>query len=452
VIVLLTDGAPTSNDRTANPASRIIAAAKARGIKIFTIALGLTPQSTSGLEGIKYLDSLANETDAASFVSNDCGSLQGAFESITDIVSRGSITREPFSIFVTAPLLVSTGTMSFDTTYIHGEICDTMTLTNVGEGDAVVDAADFADLTGATSGEFFLGPDVTPPLVIPESGQLKVPICFRPDGLRQRRGVLTFRYNNCGIDVRADSLVGTGYAEANLRVSDEYAALPGNTVTMPIYGDSTLTNYGVMSITYTVRWNKTMLYLKDVQPGAAVPGATIAAKPTLYGDRYATAEITVSSSSPIVSSGELARLQFEVMRGDTLATIVEVTEGTFEDGNPKTILNKETGLVAFDSTCFRSSKAIRRRTAAKIAAGDATPTPVDGTTVTIPVTATDQTVATVEIYHIDGTLALPRTRRQLNAGANTVSIDLGTLPAGTYYAILRTPEGETELRNIILAR
>jgi hypothetical protein len=141
-----------------------------------------------------------------------------------------------------------------------------------------------------------------------------------------------------------------------------------------------------------------------------------------------------------------------VLRGDTLATTIELIAGRFEDGNPRAILSAETALVAYDSTCFRDSKAIRRRTTAKVIAGEVVPNPTESRDVVLPLISTASTTVAIEVYAVDGTLALPVERRTIAAGTVDLHLDLGSLPDGRYFALIRTHDGEIHPRTIILAR
>jgi Mg-chelatase subunit ChlD len=448
VIVLLTDGNAIDLGTNTSIATTIANLAKGKGVRIFTIGIGSTGLSTVGKA---QLNTFTNITGGAIFDGNNCDSLQQAFESITDIVSRGTVNREPFAIKINAPLLVTSGGLKFDSLYIHGQACDTITLTNVGEGDAIVDNIAFSKLVGGPSNEFFLPPGITTPFTIPENGQLRVPVCFSPTGIRQRAATADFNYNNCGQSALADSLHGIGYAIANLRINDERAALPGSIVTMPVYGDSSLAEYEVNTITYSVRWNRTMLDLRAIHPGTAAAGATVTMPlPVVYDDRYATAQVVVSGNG-IDSRGELAQLEFQVLRGDTLATLVELTAGKFEDNNPRTILDNA-GLVAYDSTCFRSQKGITSQSASKVVAGEASPSPSTSDVVTIPLTSSVETLVKVEIYSMSGTLVVPATTHRVKPGSSIIPIDLEGIPDGSYYARLSTADGETLFRKIIRVR
>src|SRR5688572_11131161 len=131
-------------------------------------------------------------TGAEYFDGNDCGTLQQAFEAITDRVSRGSVEYENFAMRVTEPVLVSSGDIDFDSTYYHATSCKVMTLTNVSEGDAIVDSIQLRNLLGVSSDEFSFGSSTVFPLTIPESGQTTVDVCFRPNGLRHRGGATEF--------------------------------------------------------------------------------------------------------------------------------------------------------------------------------------------------------------------------------------------------------------------
>jgi hypothetical protein len=366
-------------------------------------------------------------------------------------VSRGAKTREPFQMKVLSPLIVTAKNVHFDSVYVHGTLCQLITLTNAGEGDAVIDDVQFREAIGVPSTEFSLGPGVRFPLTIPESGQADVLICFTPDKIRTRKGEAVFSYNSCGAEPAVTGLSGAAFALANLRVSDEKIGLPGQTVAMPIYADTTLGLYSVNSIRYKVRWNKTMLDLVGVRPGSGAAGTSAAiSAPVTFNGRYATVEIT-STGTGIQGGGELAQLDFLVLRGDSLASDVELTYGLFEDDNPRAQL-ANAGMIAFDSTCFRSSKPIQSGPVAKVVAGEITPTPASGRELALPLVADATTLVSLEVYAVDGTLALPAREHALAAGANTVTIDMSGASSGSYYALVRTAGGETIVRRIVLAR
>ncbi|MBS1914210.1 MAG: choice-of-anchor D domain-containing protein [Bacteroidetes bacterium] len=446
VIVLLTDGEADTDDQLTYPIAQVAAYAQQRGIRVFTIGIGLDPLKG----GRQYLQSLANATGGQAYDASDCSSLQAAFEAITDLLSRGAKSREPFQIKILSPYIVQVQDVAFDSVYVKGTECHTITLTNAGEGNAVVDSVNFRTMLGDPTTEFSLGSGVTFPITIPESGQVQLTVCFTPDSIRMRRGKVTFYYNSCGAIPVSAGLSGPAWAEANLRITDKRIGLPGQTVTLPVYYDSTVSAYSVDTITYQMRWNKTMLDLRGVRPGAQSGGATLTAGPVHYGDREATVDI-VATGNHMPGAGELAQLDFMVLRGDTLGTSVELTSGTFEDDNPRTILNNA-GFVELDSTCFRSAKPINVGAAAKIAVGDASPTPASDLVVTLPVTADADAIITLELYSNDGTLLRQARRYDLVEGTNSLTIDLDGMASGSYYAIVRAQDGTALFRKILLAR
>lgn len=448
VMVVLTDGEADASDQILNPLSQLVNQAKAEGIRIFTIGVGLTTPV-----GRNYLQTLAQGTNGQSYDASDadCSTLQTAFEAITDIVSRGGKTREAFQMKVLSPMIVTVKKMEFDSVYVDGTTCRTIILNNAGEGNAVVDSMRFVDLTGRLTSEFKLAPGVTFPIVIPESGQIELSVCFNPSKIRFREGEAIVYYNSCGSEPSRTSLSGSAFAGANLRVSDQRVGLPGQTVRMPVYADSSLALYSVNTITFKVRWNKTMLDLRTVHPGAQAGGAVVnLASPVSYDGRFATVELTVNGAS-LQGGGELAQLEFTVLRGDTLSTMVELTEGVFEDNNPRTLLMNP-GEIAYDSTCFRSSKPITNGNAAKVVAGEVAPTPARDQQLTLPLVADGLTTVTLEVYATDGSLVLPSSEHQLIPGANALTLDLGNAGAGSYYAVVRTAGGETLFRKILIAR
>jgi len=458
VLVLVTDG--LANDTITNSVTVLKNMARANNVRIFTIGLGLSafadPKQRAA--ATEYLTELANGTQGSAYLVEDCSTLQGAFEAITDSVSRGNIIREPFAIRVTAPLLVADHGIRFDSVYYHRSgradtVCSSITLTNVGEGDAVLDAIAFADQIGASTDEFMLPDGVTLPITIPESGQIDIPVCFTPKGLRERAGNISFDYNGCGVPPVQKDLAGTGYARANLRVSDERAGLPGTIVTMPIYSDTSLAGFEVKSFTYALRWNKTMLDLRRVVKGSMTGTAAVdITSPLAFNGRYAEIGITVTGDDALIAPGEIAELEFQVLRGDTLASLIEITSGTFEDGNPQTIIDNA-GLIAYDSTCFRSYKPLQTGSAAaRIVVGDVSPNPAVGGSISVMVESSAATTVGVEIYSGDGSLVRPASERSLEEGVNTLDFDLLGVAAGSYYLVVRTPTGDSVFRKIVTVK
>jgi hypothetical protein len=169
-----------------------------------------------------------------------------------------------------------------------------------------------------------------------------------------------------------------------------------------------------------------------------------------YANFYATVGL-ISEGSSLTGGGELAQLDFEVLRGDSLVADVELTRGLFEDDNPKTKLNNA-GAVALDSTCFLSSKPIKFATVAKVAAGDVTPTPSTGRNATSPVSTDIATSVTLEVYGADGSRAVAPATYRLSVGATTLGMDVARLAPGSYYAMLRTESGEILVRKFVVAR
>ncbi len=454
VIVLLTDGEAEPQDLKDFPLSSTIERAKLHGVRVFTISLGLS----SNTSAVNYLRTLASETDGASFDAsdNDCQMLQTAFESITDLVSRGAKHEEVFSIKVIAPSIAATSALRFDSVYVNDTVCSSVTLTNNGEGVALVDAIDLADMLGGATGEFSLPPDLVFPIRIPESEMVEVPVCFNPHAIRTHGGKLTFHYNNCGQEPIVTELGGAAYARANLRLSDLRIGLPGDVVTMPLYADSSMSGYGVRTITSEIRWNSSMLDLRAVRSRAGASGATVElAGPVRFAGNRAIATITVThggmNQESINGGGELAELEFQVLRGDALFSEVTLASANFEDGNPRTLLDNA-GMIAFDSTCFRDAKPISNAAATKIIIGDAAPLPAPEGMVSIPVRTDGETVFQVELYGAGGELVRPAEFRTIGAGAGRIDLDLSWLPAGSYYATLKSGLGETFFRKIILIR
>lgn len=444
VIVLLSDGQPTGNDPTAYPVDLMVTRANAAGIKIFTIGIGVTAATST------YLRRYATETGGAYFDANNCGDLQSAFETITDLISRGSIDREPFYVKVTAPRLVISPVRPFDSTHVGRTVCQRATITNIGEGDAIVDSIGVLDLLGGPNSDFALAPGVTLPLRIPEGEQNEVQVCFTPQRIRLRQASGTMDYNSCGLGPLTVGLIGPGYAYANLRVDDQRVALPGSIVSLPIYADTNLLDYDVTTIAYHVRWNKSMLDLRAVRPLGSATGATLAG-PILFGPRSATAPIAVTGLPRVSGREPIAELEFQMLRGDTLVTLVELVDATFEDNNPRPLL-QNAGLVAFDSACFRDLKPLGFSVAAKVVVGEPSPIPASGGHVLLSVNSDAATTLRIDLYDIDGVAAAATIKREMSIGSADIEVSLDGLPNGRYYLVIRTPDGSTSVRTLVVAR
>lgn len=446
VIVLLTDGVPSTGDLLENLPADIIRAANDAGVRIFAIGLGLYDPN-----GIDYINDLTVATRGSSFLANDCGSLGDAFAEITEIVSQGGIWREPFQITVSAPKLLADN-IRFDSTYIFDDTCMTLTLTNVGEGMAVVTDVQFSDLLGGATNEFYLMGGTTFPIRITENGQKDVTVCFRPEKLRVREGALRGIYNDCFDENAAGTVSGIGYAIANLRATDERMALPGQNVTIPVYGDTTLAIYEVNTITWTMRWNRTMLDFKGVRPGAQANGATvITTGPVVENGGYATIDLQATGPA-LYTPGELALFDFEFLRGDTLASYVEITTGTFEDGNPRTLL-KNAGVVIYDSTCFRELRPIEYvGPAPKFSIGLVAPLPASGDRVDLTIEATGALDLHVDLFDAAGRSLVPSQRIDVTEGGSLLTLDVGELPSGIYYVRVRDEKGTAAYRTVEIRR
>jgi|GEM_PF-2032233 len=451
VIVLLTDGAAA--DEAMHPRDSIVAKAQALGVRIFTIGIGMDEY------GRDYLLKLARQTGAESYDGSDCSSLQKAFEAITDIVSRGAKDYEAFELQITAPELVSTDTLRFDTLALGTQQCRVLTVTNIGEGDALLDSVQLLSLLGGTSSEFSLDPAATGltfPITIPERLQVRLQICFRPDSIRVRKAQGVGSYFNCFGEPLDVVLSGVGTAEANIRIQDMSTvlkAMPGDIVSIPVYADSSLLPYDVDVVNFSVRWNKTMLDLRSVSPGAAVGSASIVS-PVSFGAREGTVGIAVTGAPRVVGGGQvLAELQFQVLRGDSLGTAVELARGSFADGNPVALLSGA-GTILFDSMCFRNSKPlVAFDPGAKVTVGTPGPQPVrSGTVLHVPVNADSPLQLGVALFAADGSLAVAPRIVDLNRGDGVVSVVLDRLPAGAYYLMVRLPSGTSEFRPVVVAQ
>lgn len=448
VIVLLTDG--VASDERENPLDTIIDEANAADVRIFTIGLGIPENDTRGI--VEYIREMSAETRGLNFLANNCGSLQDAFARITEVVSQGGVWHEPFQITVTAPQLI-TDNIRFDTLYVGEEDCMTLTLTNVGEGIAALSDVRFVDLLGGPTAEFYLEPGAnTFPISIPENGQRSVRVCFRPDGIRERLGEIRAIYNDCFAIDATGEIAGTGYAEANLRIDDERIALPGATVTLPIYGDSALAGYDVTTIRWTLRWNRTMLELQGVTPGSAANGAAVVQTgPVVENGEFASVEIEATGPA-LLSPGELALVDFEFLRGDSLATLVEITGGVMEDGNPGLLL-KNAGVVIHDSICFRELRPITYRgVAPKLAITSVSPIPGTGTQIDVGVETTGTIGFEVAIFDLTGRQATPAERYGAGEGRSVLKLDVSRLPSGSYYLRIVDDGGGTSFEKIIISR
>lgn len=448
VIVLLSDGNATDDTLTtpAHAADALAARARSLGIRIYTVGIG----TRDSIDANAYLTALALGSGGEFFDGNDCTTLQQALESITGSISRGHVTREPFGIRVTSPMVISSGDLQFDSTYYLSTSCRTMTLTNVGEGDVVIDSIALRDAIGATTPEFTFGSFVGFPITIPESGQVQIEVCFRPTGLRSRGGQTSFSFNSCRPLIVGSRLSGTGWAIAGMRIDDARVGLPGTIATMPVYLDSTLENFEVRTVTFQVRWNKSMLDLRAARPlEAAGAVSVVLSGPVRFEGRDAVADFVATGdfTAPI---GRLAELEFLVLRGDTLASDVRLSALTFEDDNPKALM-KNAGIVAFDSTCFRDGKAISLSAPiGKLARLDVAPVPVTrGTPVLLTIDADGPSSVRVSLFGSTGAAAAPVSTHAIG-GSDRIAIPTASLSPGAYFLHIEDGFGATHVRSIVV--
>ncbi|KXK52828.1 MAG: choice-of-anchor D domain-containing protein [Chlorobi bacterium] len=433
VIVILSDG----DDEGGFLQNRIdaIVARSQNNVRIFTIGLG------SGLtaNGINTLQQMANRTGGSSFFTNNPDTLVQIYLTIAQQLSRSIPGTYLIRGRAVAPLLtINPITIDFDSVRIGRSVCRQITLTN--NGDAPLQFAGFPAAVGGFSIQA-----QTPFPAIPPGGSSTISACFAPTRLRVQSASLPMPYNSCRTP---DTLQfrGVGYDSVVIAIRDSVVARPGSTFEYPIFlMDSIPDHYDVRDLTFTLGYNKTLLFPLDPpvrsDAAVAVPLANAAISSVyLPNESGALTTYTMTGATPISNATPnslLTRLRFRALLGNAISTPLTITAARMADGNPKVgIINP--GTFRIDSMCYLEDRLLdaRRRISGALKMAVMNNAEIAALDFTLPAAAPTQAI----IFDRLGREVTRSGQQAMNAGNGQMVIDISALRSGIYFVQLRSGE------------
>lgn len=434
VLIVITDASSTGGsepeDIQKNPEDVIVREAKAAGVTIFPIGIGTDNFAKNSMQ------SIAAKTNGIFFDVSDCGNLQTAFETITSTLSEGTVRDLAFAAKLSVPDLRASG-IDFDSVAIGDTVCKKIFITNEGLGDAIIDDIKLAEITGISSDEYLLGKGIKTPIVIQEKQQINFDICFAPKKIKSREARINMRYNSCNGEILNPKLNGIGVAEIGLSITGKRIVKPGDIITVPINVGSSITRFDISKIVFGVRWSKTMLEFNRVIPSAIANGTTFnVTKPTTFTGNKANIEITANTGK-FSNSGEMAKVEFTVLRGDSMQSNVEISYGKFDDGNPKARLYDTTAIIQYDTSCFYTAIPVKDINSFvnfnKLVFGEVTPNPVQDNAVSVAVSSELEGILNADLTDEQGKQIFTNKSFLIKQGDNNLRINLPNISSGVYF-------------------
>lgn len=439
ILVLLTDGIDGGCGVTQ---AQAIAAANAAGVRIYTIGYG-----AGGSVNVAALTQIANGTGGFFSQTNNAQELVQIFLRISDSLSRNIPTTFLVRGRAVRPILtIAPTTIDFDSVRVGQNVCQNVTLTNTGDAPLNVTA-----VTGLNAPFQITNPSIA---TIQPGGQATAQLCFTPTLLRVQRDTALFGYVSCVPTSEVLTLRGVGYDSLVVEVRDTTVGRPGSVIRIPILLQQALpAAYGVDSISVSMTYNKTMLFLDQTAPvvtdGTISQGMTVTGIDRIFDGQFSTTTVrlggaVISTTSP---NDTLVYLRFLVLHGDSLFTPVTVSNATFADGNPK-IGRLNPAFFVADSLCYQQTRLIDAT--ARINGGlNKLIVRSDAATVGYRIDSPGRSRLTM--HDALGRLVFVIADELLDTGEYERHIELGHLPNGTYYLRLETAGGG-DVKLIIITR
>ncbi len=440
VIVLLTDGIDGGCGVTQ---AQAIAAAVAAGVRIYTIGYG-----AAGSVNVAALTALAQGTGGFFSQTNSSQQLVQIFLQISDSLSRNIPTSFIVNGRAVRPILTLNPTsIDFDSIRVGQSLCRAITLSNTGDAPLVLTSV-------AGLAPPFTITNLALPTTIQPGGQVTADLCFTPSLLRTQRDTSLFPYVSCTPIQEAVALRGVGYDSLVVEVRDTTFGRPGSVVRIPVFLREPLpASYLVDSISVSLSYNKTMLFLDDSLPvvttGTISQGGTVTGIDRVFEGPTSTVTIrlagtTMSSATP---NDTLMYARFLVLHGDSLITPVTVSNAVFADGNPK-IGRVNPAFFVADSLCYQQLRLID---ATRRIGGSLNRVVVRGVTAEIGMRIDNPGRARLTLHDGLGRLLAVIADDVLDTGDYDRFADMSRLPGGTYYLRLETSAGG-DVKLIMLTR
>lgn len=442
VIILLTDGDDNGFTNCANGMADLQARLARFSVPVYTVGMGssITP---AGLSALRSIASLSGGAYFNALTEND---LLAVYDSIARMLSREP-SRRSFEVGgrTVAPYVqIAPTSIDFDTVWVGGSRCTTVTVTNTGNApmslaSVALAAGDYSTLATDTS-------------EIPPGESREISICFTPSRLRVIQSSGTVTTQLCAPLATPLALRGVGLDSVTIALLDTFSARPGSTIMVPVYLQNALpAEYDVDEYSLSVAYNKTVMF-PDV-PFVATAGShsrsmSSATHLTTYSGDTARTDISVSGGtlSASHSGGVLVYLRFRMLLGNSIATDLSLPAALYADGNPR-VGRVGASACAIDSICYiegrliDASRRFARLTDVRYAD--------DGLEVSYELDRDAE--VSVALYDNAGRRYTSLAHGTAAAGSHRLAASIQSLPAGRYYVVLQSG-GATQTRSIVVVR
>lgn len=259
---------------------------------------------------------------------------------------------------------------------------------------------------------------------------------FAPTVVGRTSGSMAFEFDGIGSpaivqlfgeginDPALESAVGT------IRVGDGHAKM-GDTVNISItlVSDSNLQNTSATSLMGQLRFNATLLEpLSPLAPGSIRDN-----------DRV----VNVVMPLPPDSNGVLATMQFRAALGNDSVTALELENVEAVGGSVE--ITTESGLFKLDGICYAGGARLINPDGT-ITLSDAAPNPIVNNYTVVSIVSIESGVTSLTLRDMMGRVVKTFFENELPPGVCTHTLDVGSVAAGAYMLVLRTPTEQRTIR------
>ncbi|MAT39760.1 MAG: hypothetical protein CL946_09175 [Ectothiorhodospiraceae bacterium] len=355
VLIILSDGEDSGTGTCGGTTPQnAIDAATTNDVAIYTIGLGTADPT--------ILTNIANQTGGEFYTANTASDLVAVYRAIATSLSQD--VELEFSMegeSVTPTIQITPLNVEFDSIRVGNDDCMFLEIENGGNAELDIESITRLSIGGTDIDQFTI---TNPPQAPIQPGEsIAVQVCFAPTRLRMQEIELEVVHNDCNQGPITVEASGIGWDSVTVVLVGEYAARPGNRVTIPvILQDEIPAEYEVTQISLTIDYNKTLL--NPINQPILTSNNISEVFPTLnhsntYGLDFAETEFTLSGGTLVntAPNSELFGIAFLALHGNAMQTPVQLIDAQFEDGNPRVgIVSPAT--FSSDSLCFQEERLI----------------------------------------------------------------------------------------------
>jgi photosystem II stability/assembly factor-like uncharacterized protein len=321
-----------------------------------------------------------------------------------------------------------------------GSVIDTMVILLDRAGGSIqdgslIDTARLDDVTiDSDDGAFTL---LSSPAMLPPGGIDSIGVRFTAVGATgSRDGMLRIYHNKHlenGIPMR-DSIViplhagvGNRGVVIDLALGDDIVGSPGDRITIPILLDGDLAAAAVHDLQLELRFNPRLLKPLAARSTLAGVSATLLADDSRFPN--GEGRIIMLASASALPSGRVAELDMTMLLGDVLVSDLSIAAAPIAG----TTFNPDT-LTVTSSFCEADAR--------RVLVGGSGILKIDPNPardqVTIDIETAAAGVTTLSLYNGLGQEIGRPLEREIPAGRSSIVVELGDLPDGIYFAVLRS--------------